>query len=86
MMAWMHRQSVSKLIRSWPAICGRNLSSVREFVDPPPMPVAMAMVDLCAPVLCGRGDKKTKKGKRFKGTFGNSRPKKDKQIARIKEK
>ena len=24
-------------------------------------------------VVCGRGDKKTKRGKRFKGTFGNCR-------------
>ncbi|KAJ6765998.1 30S RIBOSOMAL PROTEIN S31 MITOCHONDRIAL [Salix purpurea] len=39
-----------------------------------------------APNLCGRGDKKTKKGKRFKGTFGNARPKKEKKIERIKDK
>ncbi|XP_019157436.1 PREDICTED: 30S ribosomal protein S31, mitochondrial [Ipomoea nil] len=39
-----------------------------------------------APVLCGRGDKKTKKGKRFKGSYGNSRPKKEKKIERIKDK
>ncbi|RAL43002.1 unnamed protein product [Cuscuta campestris] len=38
------------------------------------------------PILCGRGDKKTKKGKRFKGSFGNSRPKKEKKIERIKDK
>ncbi|KAI3905260.1 hypothetical protein MKW92_040013 [Papaver armeniacum] len=37
------------------------------------------------PELCGRGDKRTKKGKIFNGTFGNSRPKKEKQIERIKE-
>ncbi|CAK7329602.1 unnamed protein product [Dovyalis caffra] len=39
-----------------------------------------------APILCGRGDKKTKRGKRFKGTYGNARPKKDKKIERIKDK
>nr|GME06483.1 30S ribosomal protein S31, mitochondrial [Ipomoea batatas]GME11685.1 30S ribosomal protein S31, mitochondrial [Ipomoea batatas] len=39
-----------------------------------------------APVLCGRGDKKSKKGKRFKGSYGNSRPKKEKKIERIKDK
>ncbi|KAF9684423.1 hypothetical protein SADUNF_Sadunf04G0116800 [Salix dunnii] len=39
-----------------------------------------------APNLCGRGDKKTKKGKRFKGTFGNARPKKEKKIERMKDK
>ncbi|PON99907.1 30S ribosomal protein, partial [Trema orientale] len=38
------------------------------------------------PILCGRGDKKTKKGKRFKGSYGNSRPKKEKMIERIKDK
>ncbi|CAN1261629.1 30S ribosomal protein S31, mitochondrial [Linum perenne] len=37
-------------------------------------------------MLCGRGDKKTKKGKIFKGTYGNSRPKKEKKIERIKDK
>ncbi|XP_076886167.1 small ribosomal subunit protein bTHXm [Bidens hawaiensis] len=39
-----------------------------------------------APVLCGRGDKKTKKGKVFKGSYGNKRPKKEKKIQRIKDK
>ncbi|ESW07909.1 hypothetical protein PHAVU_009G002700 [Phaseolus vulgaris] len=38
------------------------------------------------PQLCGRGDKKTKKGKRFKGSYGNARPKKEKMIERIKDK
>ncbi|KFK32904.1 hypothetical protein AALP_AA6G303900 [Arabis alpina] len=42
---------------------------------------------LSSPVdLCGRGDKKTKKGKRFKGSYGNSRGKKQKMIERIKDK
>ncbi|KAI4989185.1 hypothetical protein ZWY2020_036502 [Hordeum vulgare] len=36
-------------------------------------------------VTCGRGDKKTKRGKRFKGSYGNSRPKRDKKIERIKD-
>ncbi|CAA7028302.1 unnamed protein product [Microthlaspi erraticum] len=36
--------------------------------------------------LCGRGDKKTKKGKRFIGSYGNSRGKKQKMIERIKDK
>ncbi|KAK8568057.1 hypothetical protein V6N13_105998 [Hibiscus sabdariffa] len=39
-----------------------------------------------APTLCGRGDKKTKKGKIFKGSYGNARPKKEKKIERIKDK
>ncbi|XP_031477238.1 30S ribosomal protein S31, mitochondrial [Nymphaea colorata] len=38
------------------------------------------------PALCGRGDKRTKKGKRFKGSHGNARPKKDHKISRIKDK
>ncbi|XP_028767966.1 30S ribosomal protein S31, mitochondrial [Neltuma alba] len=38
------------------------------------------------PVLCGRGDKKTKRGKRFKGSYGNARPKREKMIERIKDK
>ncbi|KAL3515095.1 hypothetical protein ACH5RR_021997 [Cinchona calisaya] len=38
-----------------------------------------------APILCGRGDKRTKKGKIFKGSYGNSRPKKEKKIERIKD-
>ncbi|KAI0493919.1 hypothetical protein KFK09_024046 [Dendrobium nobile] len=36
-------------------------------------------------MTCGRGDKKTKRGKRFKGSFGNARPKKEKKIQRIKD-
>ncbi|OMO61276.1 putative 30S ribosomal protein S31, mitochondrial precursor [Corchorus capsularis] len=43
-------------------------------------------VAMGAPVLCGRGDKKTKKGKIFKGPYGNARPKKEKMIERIKDK
>ncbi|XP_077246206.1 30S ribosomal protein S31 [Tasmannia lanceolata] len=38
------------------------------------------------PLLCGRGDKRTKRGKRFKGSYGNSRPKREKKIERIKDK
>jgi 30S ribosomal protein S31 len=33
----------------------------------------------------GRGDKKTAKGKRFKGSFGKSRPKKKKTITKKKK-
>ncbi|CAA3024125.1 30S ribosomal S31, mitochondrial [Olea europaea subsp. europaea] len=39
-----------------------------------------------APILCGRGDKKTRRGKIFKGSYGNARPKKEKKIERIKDK
>jgi len=34
----------------------------------------------------GRGDKRTKKGKIFKGTFGNSRPKTKTVAAKAKDK
>jgi 30S ribosomal protein S31 len=34
----------------------------------------------------GRGDKKTAKGKRFKGSFGKSRPSKKKKAAAKKSK
>ncbi|KAF9610712.1 hypothetical protein IFM89_024409 [Coptis chinensis] len=44
-----------------------------------------AAVVSSSPVLCGRGDKRTKKGKRFKGSYGNARPKKEKKIERIKD-
>ncbi|MFN8277069.1 MAG: 30S ribosomal protein THX [Chitinophagales bacterium] len=33
----------------------------------------------------GRGDKRTAKGKRFKGSFGNARPKKVKKAAAPKK-
>lgn len=52
----------------------------------PPVPVTAAGVAAEAEaVTCGRGDKKTKRGKRFKGSFGNARPKKEKKIERIKD-
>ncbi|XP_042478010.1 30S ribosomal protein S31, mitochondrial-like [Macadamia integrifolia] len=47
---------------------------------------AVAASATSLPVLCGRGDKRTKKGKRFKGSYGNARPKKEKMIERIKDK
>ncbi|KAK0598914.1 hypothetical protein LWI29_000693 [Acer saccharum] len=36
--------------------------------------------------MCGRGDKKMKRGKRFNGSYGNSRPKKEKMIEHLKDK
>ncbi|WVZ65645.1 hypothetical protein U9M48_014973 [Paspalum notatum var. saurae] len=59
----------------------RRLASAR-----PPVPVpAAARVAEAEAVTCGRGDKKTKRGKRFKGSYGNARPKKEKKIERIKD-
>ncbi|KAK3195359.1 hypothetical protein Dsin_026669 [Dipteronia sinensis] len=51
-----------------------------------PSPAATSAAASDAPILCGRGDKKTKRGKRFKGSYGNSRPKKEKMIERLKDK
>jgi 30S ribosomal protein S31 len=52
----------------------------------PPVPVpAVAVTVEAESVTCGRGDKKTKRGKRFKGSFGNARPKKEKKIECIKD-
>ncbi|KAL5706582.1 hypothetical protein ACHQM5_024729 [Ranunculus cassubicifolius] len=48
--------------------------------------VAAPSLAAATPILCGRGDKKTKKGKRFKGSYGNARPKREKMIERIKDK
>jgi 30S ribosomal protein S31 len=36
-------------------------------------------------VIMGKGDKRTKRGKLFKGTFGKRRPKSQKQSKRAKE-
>lgn len=56
-----------------------SISSATSSASPSSAPAGV-------PILCGRGDKKTKKGKRFKGSYGNSRPKKEKKIERIKDK
>uniref|UniRef100_A0A2N9IYS6 30S ribosomal protein S31, mitochondrial n=1 Tax=Fagus sylvatica TaxID=28930 RepID=A0A2N9IYS6_FAGSY len=48
-------------------------------------PTSSSMGGGVVPIVCGRGDKKTKKGKRFKGSYGNARPKKEKKIERIKD-
>jgi 30S ribosomal protein S31 len=50
----------------------------------PPVPV-LAAASTAEAVTCGRGDKKTKRGKRFKGSYGNARPKREKKIERIKD-
>lgn len=56
---------------------------------PSPLPLqsssSIAEVSQAVPFLCGRGDKKTKKGKRFRHRFGNPRPNREHQIRRIRE-
>ena len=56
-------------------------SLVRRLAPARP-PALLAEVEV---VTCGRGDKKTKRGKRFKGSYGNARPKREKKIERIKD-
>lgn len=53
---------------------------------PSPSTIPASASAMGVPILCGRGDKKTKKGKRFKGSYGKARPKKEKKIERIKDK
>ncbi|GMH23598.1 hypothetical protein Nepgr_025441 [Nepenthes gracilis] len=50
------------------------------------MSMSMPLSSASEPIVCGRGDKKTKRGKRFKGSFGNARPKRKEMIQRIKDK
>lgn len=52
---------------------------------PPVRILAAASTAEAEAVTCGRGDKKTKRGKRFKGSYGNARPKREKKIERIKD-
>ncbi|XP_075672832.1 small ribosomal subunit protein bTHXm [Castanea sativa] len=56
-----------------------------SLTPPPPPSSSLSGSGVGVPIVCGRGDKKTKKGKRFKGSYGNSRPKKEKKIERIKD-
>lgn len=48
--------------------------------------VGLPSSSAAAPFVCGRGDKKTKKGKRSNGSYGKARPKKEKMIERLKDK
>ena len=66
--------------------CGAVARRVMMTQRPPRTPASPSGVEAGAPILCGRGDKKTKKGKRFKGSYGNARPKMEKKIERIKDK
>lgn len=51
-----------------------------------PRTVSLPLSSITPPVVCGRGDKKTEKGKRFTGSYGKARPKKEKMIERLKDK
>ncbi|KAG8057510.1 hypothetical protein GUJ93_ZPchr0002g22960 [Zizania palustris] len=60
---------------------------VRRLVParPPVIYASAAAAAEAEAVTCGRGDKRTKRGKRFKGSYGNARPKREKKIERIKD-
>ncbi|GLU02820.1 hypothetical protein SLE2022_200550 [Rubroshorea leprosula] len=68
----------------WCGVVARRMMATAT-QRPPLIPSSTSAV-LGAPILCGRGDKKTKRGKRFKGSYGNARPKKKQMIQRIKDK
>ncbi|XP_039040852.1 30S ribosomal protein S31, mitochondrial-like [Hibiscus syriacus] len=71
MMQWCCSVARRVTVKQWPPLTQASPTGVME---------------AAAPILCGRGDKKTKRGKRFKGSYGNARPKKEKMIERIKDK
>ncbi|XP_022747737.1 30S ribosomal protein S31, mitochondrial-like [Durio zibethinus] len=70
-------------MRQWCSAAARRVMMTQQ---PPLTSASLSGVAAGAPILCGRGEKKTKKGKRFKGSYGNARPKKEKMIERIKDK
>uniref|UniRef100_A0A804KND2 30S ribosomal protein S31, mitochondrial n=1 Tax=Musa acuminata subsp. malaccensis TaxID=214687 RepID=A0A804KND2_MUSAM len=75
-MRWLARTAM-QLLPEQPA--------VRSFSSMLPSAFSEASAAIGSVVPCGRGDKKTKRGKRFKGSFGNSRGKRKKMIQRIKD-
>ncbi|CAL9208337.1 unnamed protein product [Musa hybrid cultivar] len=75
-MRWLARAAMQRLAHQ-PMV--RSFSSMMPAAPSEALPVAGFVVP------CGRGDKKTKRGKRFKGSFGNSRGKRKKMIQRIKD-
>ncbi|XP_021738732.1 30S ribosomal protein S31, mitochondrial-like [Chenopodium quinoa] len=69
--------SIARRIMSTHQIPASPISSYSSMASSSSIPEA---------IVCGRGDKKTKRGKRFKGSYGNSRPKKKDMIQRFKDK
>ncbi|KAF7810832.1 30S ribosomal protein S31, mitochondrial [Senna tora] len=66
--------------------CGAVAWRLMMTQRPPTTAPSSSGAAAASPILCGRGDKKTKRGKRFKGSYGNARPKREKMIERIKDK
>lgn len=79
--SWKQRKKMA--MAQW---CGAVARGVMAAERRSPSLTSSMVVEGLVPILCGRGDKKTKKGKRFKGSYGNARPKKEKKIQRIKDK
>ncbi|XP_042428007.1 30S ribosomal protein S31, mitochondrial-like [Zingiber officinale] len=76
-MLWLARTAMRRVAVQQPAM--RSLGSLTCASFPG------ASVEAGAVVPCGRGDKKTKRGKRFKGSYGNARGKRKTMIQRIKD-
>ncbi|KAL7147847.1 hypothetical protein ABFS83_06G136400 [Erythranthe nasuta] len=57
--------SKSQSLTHAPSLCSASASSLSTSLSAPALPF----------IHCGRGDKKTAKGKRFNHSFGNARPK-----------
>ncbi|KAL2925121.1 30S ribosomal protein S31 mitochondrial [Bienertia sinuspersici] len=68
------------------SIARRMMSTYRSSSFPISSSSSSSSSSLSEAVVCGRGDKRTKRGKRFKGSYGNSRPKKKEMIERFKDK
>ncbi|WOK92903.1 30S ribosomal protein S31, mitochondrial-like [Canna indica] len=78
-MMWLARTTMQRLAQQHQPVA-RSFSSMWSAVSSDTPAAAAGFV-----VPCGRGDKKTKRGKRFKGSFGNARAKRKKMIQRIKD-
>ncbi|KAL6494792.1 hypothetical protein OROGR_031592 [Orobanche gracilis] len=74
------------MIQSCNAAMRRIASAAEQRIAFSSISSSMASSATESPILCGRGDKKTKRGKRFKGSYGNCRPKKEQKVERIKDK
>lgn len=80
-------REMAMLIQRWGTTAKRLLLTAEQrYAFTSLSPSSTSTAPAPSPVLCGRGDKRTKKGKIFKGSYGNSRPKKEKKIQRIKDK
>ncbi|XP_057545303.1 30S ribosomal protein S31, mitochondrial [Amaranthus tricolor] len=68
------------------SLIARRMMSAYQFPKPNISSSSSMTSSSSEAIVCGRGDKRTKRGKRFKGSYGNSRPKKKEMIQRFKEK